>query len=40
VYLLISKKNLEKHTIISLILKRPTPVLRKIHKMGAPLFCF
>jgi len=24
----------------SLILTRPTPVLRKIHKMGAPLFCF
>ena len=40
-YLLISKKNPRKtYYKNSLIPTRPTPVLRKIHKMGAPLFCF
>ncbi len=39
-YLLISKKILEKYYKNSLTLTRPTPVLRKIHEMGAPLFFF
>ena len=43
-YLLISKKILELLRKIyhktRMIRTRPTPVLRKIHKMGAPLFCF
>ncbi len=40
-YLLISKKKPRKtYYKHSLILTRPTPVLCKIHKMGAPLFCF
>ena len=40
-YPLIYKKNPRKTCYKnSLILTRPTPVLRKIHKMSAPLFCF